>query len=65
MTHAPWWFKMKEGKHGEYVQSWSSFDNPPDIDQFEMIKILEVLKEVGEEEDEEADHEDNERDQET
>lgn len=39
---------MKEGNHGEYIQSWTSFDNPPNFGDFEEIDIVPVLKEVGE-----------------
>ncbi|KAF8482265.1 hypothetical protein JB92DRAFT_3132525 [Gautieria morchelliformis] len=58
MINEPWWFEMKEGEHGEYVQSWSSFDNPPNFDDFKEINILQVLKQVGDGADDgEEDHE--------
>ncbi|KAF8484202.1 hypothetical protein JB92DRAFT_3131816 [Gautieria morchelliformis] len=58
--YKPWWFEMKEGKHGEYVQSWSSFDNPPDFDEFKEIKIVQVLKEVSNGDDHEEEDNDGE-----
>jgi hypothetical protein len=49
MVNREWWLNMKEGNHGDYIRSWTSFDNPPNFGDFEEIEIVRVLKEVGEE----------------